>query len=257
MLSSPLPPHRRANERALIFPVPAACAAAREILDREAVGAWPSRPFAPGDALSAPVGGADRGDPRDHDVCDVTRPGMPFFLPLRKPGPARARLASTCCSIPNPRPRSWRRLGAHGTVRERVGGNRCGHPADHRESIGRHPGASFVLAADPDAERREGRTVDTVSATNFADGIRTWDQDAVDVPDQLRAGRTDPHATAVASDVAVLDTGLLHVCASTLPQERIATQFAKAFNWRRRRTGQRVRNPQQMGTRHELGTAPT
>jgi len=63
-----------------------------------------------------------------------------------------------------------------------------------------------VAAANPDAQRL-GSPMDTVAATNFSNGLSTWDQDAIDVTD-FRRGRT------VAYDgsgvyVAVIDTGLL------------------------------------------------
>ena len=38
----------------------------------------------------------------------------------------------------------------------------------------------YVAAANPDAERL-GAPVDTVSATNFASGFNTWDNDAINV----------------------------------------------------------------------------
>ncbi|HET7618566.1 MAG TPA: S8 family serine peptidase [Vicinamibacterales bacterium] len=84
----------------------------------------------------------------------------------------------------------------------------------------------YVAAAGPDAERT-GSPVDSVSATNFSNGLSTWDQDAIDVTN-LGAGRT------VAFDgtgvyVAVLDTGLLDSWRQYFPQERIAVQFATAF----------------------------
>lgn len=85
----------------------------------------------------------------------------------------------------------------------------------------------FVVAANPDAERK-GSPLDTVSATSFVNGRSTWDQDAVDVIN-LGQARTVPYdGTGVY--VAVLDTGLLDSWRQYFPQERIATQFAKAFN---------------------------
>ncbi len=85
----------------------------------------------------------------------------------------------------------------------------------------------FVLAANPDAERK-GSPLDTVSATSFVNGRSTWDQDAVDVIN-LGQARTVPYdGTGVY--VAVLDTGLLDTWRQYFPQERIAAQFAKAFN---------------------------
>ncbi|GAG32255.1 unnamed protein product, partial [marine sediment metagenome] len=65
----------------------------------------------------------------------------------------------------------------------------------------------YVAGANPDAERNIG-PIDTVAAENFADGLSTWNLDAINVTDVGFANRT------VAEDgsgvyIAVLDTGLL------------------------------------------------
>jgi subtilisin family serine protease len=85
---------------------------------------------------------------------------------------------------------------------------------------------SFVSNANPDAERT-GAPLDAVSVADFADGINTWNLDAINVTD-LNEGRT------VAQDgsgvyIGVLDTGLLDSWRMYFPQERIATQYAKSF----------------------------
>ncbi|MGH7547032.1 MAG: S8 family peptidase [Gemmatimonadales bacterium] len=87
----------------------------------------------------------------------------------------------------------------------------------------------YVVAANPDAERK-GAPVDAVSVSNFAGGLNTWDQDAINVT-------VSPFTStrAVAKDgrgvyIGVLDTGLLDSWRQYFPQERIATQFAKAFS---------------------------
>lgn len=85
----------------------------------------------------------------------------------------------------------------------------------------------YVAAANPDAERT-GAPIDTVSATNFSDGLNTWDLDAINVTDFGTANRQVTYdGTGVY--VAVLDTGLLDSWRQYLPQERIATQYAKSF----------------------------
>src|SRR4030042_1423771 len=85
----------------------------------------------------------------------------------------------------------------------------------------------YVAAANPDA-KRNGAPVDTVDATDFMDGMSTWDQDAINVTD---FGFDNRQVAFDGSDVyvAVLDTGLLDSWRQYFPQERIAPQFAKAF----------------------------
>ena len=85
----------------------------------------------------------------------------------------------------------------------------------------------YVAAANPDAVRN-GAPVDTVAAENFLDGLSTWDQDAINVTDFGFDNRQVAYdGTGVY--VAVLDTGLLDSWRQYFPEERIATQFAKAF----------------------------
>jgi subtilisin family serine protease len=85
----------------------------------------------------------------------------------------------------------------------------------------------FVEAAGPDAARN-AKPVDAVEATNFADGIGTWDQDAVNVVDVATDARTVTYDGSGVY-VAILDTGLLPTWRQYFPQERIATEYAKAF----------------------------
>ena len=85
----------------------------------------------------------------------------------------------------------------------------------------------YVVAANPDAER-DGAPVDTVAATNFTDGLSTWDQDAINVTDFGFDNRqVDYDGTGV--DVAVLDSGLLDSWRQYFPQQRIAVQYARSF----------------------------
>jgi subtilisin family serine protease len=84
----------------------------------------------------------------------------------------------------------------------------------------------FVAAANPDSTRN-GSPIDTVLAEDFAEGMNTWDLDAINVTD-FEAGRTIGYdGTGVY--VAVLDTGLVDLWRQYFPQERIATQYAKSF----------------------------
>jgi len=84
----------------------------------------------------------------------------------------------------------------------------------------------FVAAATPDAERH-GSPIDTVAATDFMDGLSTWDLDAINVTN-FGLGRTIGYdGTGVY--VAVLDTGLVDSWRQYFPQERIAEEYAIAF----------------------------
>lgn len=84
----------------------------------------------------------------------------------------------------------------------------------------------YVAAANPD-DVRKGAPVDGVDATDFMNGMSTWDQDAINVTN-FSAGRTiDYDGTGVY--VAVIDTGLLDSWRMYFPQERIATQYGIAF----------------------------
>lgn len=85
----------------------------------------------------------------------------------------------------------------------------------------------YVAAANPDAER-QGAPVDTVAATDFLDGLSTWDLDAVNVTDFGFNNRQVAYdGTGVY--VAVLDTGLVDSWRQYFPEERIAEEYAKSF----------------------------
>ena len=124
-------------------------------------------------------------------------------------------------------PATLAKLGAYGTVRDVVAEIDLVTLKTTESQLAAIRALPFVIAANPDAERK-GAPVDTVSATNFASGRSTWDQDAVDVTD-FGVGRTSLY-DGDGVYVAVLDTGLLDSWRQYFPQERIATQFAKAFN---------------------------
>src|SRR5919109_1363707 len=87
---------------------------------------------------------------------------------------------------------------------------------------------SYVDTANPDAERK-GSPIDTVAASNFTGGINMWNLDAVDVTNlQPGADRVTPF-DGRGVYVAVLDTGLLDSWRQYFPEQRIATEFARAF----------------------------
>ena len=86
----------------------------------------------------------------------------------------------------------------------------------------------YVAAANPDAERN-GAPVDTVAVTDFANGLSTWNLDAINVTDFGFDNRQVAY-NGTGVYVAVLDTGLLDSWRQYFPQERIATQLAMSFS---------------------------
>jgi subtilisin family serine protease len=85
----------------------------------------------------------------------------------------------------------------------------------------------YVAAANPDAERN-GAPVDGVAATDFSDGLSTWNLDAVNVTDFGSASRSVTYDGSRVH-VAVLDTGLLDSWRQYFPEERIAVEHARSF----------------------------
>jgi len=85
----------------------------------------------------------------------------------------------------------------------------------------------YVASANPDATRN-GAPVDTVLATDFSDGLSTWDLDAINVTDFGFNNRQVPY-DGEGVYVAVLDTGLVDTWRQYFPEERIAEVYAKSF----------------------------
>jgi subtilisin family serine protease len=86
---------------------------------------------------------------------------------------------------------------------------------------------SFVEAVSPDAERY-GRPVDTVDMEDFADGLSTWNLDAIDVTNPGFNNRQVGYDGSGVY-VAVIDSGLVDSWRQYFPQERIATEYAICF----------------------------
>jgi subtilisin family serine protease len=118
-------------------------------------------------------------------------------------------------------------LGTHGRVRDviyEIRGITLQARASELPVIQSLP---YVAAANPDATRT-GAPIDTVSATDFDNGLSTWDLDAVNVTDFGFDNRQVAYdGTGVY--VAVLDTGLVDSWRQYFPQERIASQYAISF----------------------------
>ena len=119
-------------------------------------------------------------------------------------------------------------LDLHGKVRDVVPEIRLVTLQAPEGELGAIRALPFVAAANPDAERN-GAPVDTVTATNFANGINTWDLDAVNVTDLISEPDRVIGYDGTGVYVAVLDTGLVDSWRQYFPQERIATQYAIAF----------------------------
>jgi len=86
---------------------------------------------------------------------------------------------------------------------------------------------SFVTAANPDATRT-GAPVSEVAATDFTEGLSTWDLDAINVTD---FGFNNRQVTQDGAGVyvAVIDTGLVSNWQYYFPTDRIAVQYAACF----------------------------
>lgn len=119
-------------------------------------------------------------------------------------------------------------LGAYGRIRDIIPAIQVVTLQARASQLGAIRALSYVAAANPDAVRT-GTPVDTVDATDFMDGLSTWDLDAINVTDfgfnnrQLAYDGTGVY-------VAVLDSGLLDSWRQYFPQGRIAEEYAKSYS---------------------------
>ncbi len=119
-------------------------------------------------------------------------------------------------------------LGAYGRVRDVIPAIRAVTLQARASQLAAIRALPYVAAANPDAVRT-GAPVATVDATDFMDGLSTWDLDAINVTDFGFNNRT----VSFNGDgvyVAVLDTGLLDSWRQYFPQGRIAEQYARSFS---------------------------
>jgi subtilisin family serine protease len=118
-------------------------------------------------------------------------------------------------------------LGRFGRVRDQIPALNAVTMQARESELASIQALPFVASASPDAERT-GAPVDTVLVEDFADGLSTWNLDAVNVTDFWFDNRQ------VAQDgsgvyVAVLDSGLLDSWRQYFPEERIAVEHARSF----------------------------
>ncbi len=117
-------------------------------------------------------------------------------------------------------------LGSHGKVRDVIYEIDAVTMQIRQSELKAIRALPYVAAANPDAVRK-GAPIDGVEATDFMNGMSTWDQDAVNVTD-FGAGRTIGYDGSGVY-VAVVDTGLLDSWRMYFPQERIAEEYGIAF----------------------------
>jgi subtilisin family serine protease len=118
-------------------------------------------------------------------------------------------------------------LDLHGKVREAVYELNAVTMKTRESELGTIAGLPYVASVSPD-QKRNGSPIDTVAATDFSDGLGTWDLDVINVTDFGFDNRqVDQDGSGVY--VAVLDTGLVDVWRQYFPQERIAEEYAISF----------------------------
>lgn len=124
-------------------------------------------------------------------------------------------------------------LGRHGRVTGQIEEINAVFLSAKRGALDEIRGLGFVKAAGLDAKRSAGPPRPPLPVEDFADGLNTWDLDAINVTD-IGAGRVAPFEemggfTGEGVYVGVLDTGLLDSWKHYFPVERIATEHARSF----------------------------
>jgi subtilisin family serine protease len=118
-------------------------------------------------------------------------------------------------------------LGRFGQIRDEIPALNAVTLQARESELAAIQALAVVASASPDAERK-GSPVDAVAATDFRDGLSTWDMDAINVTDFGFDNRQVAYdGTGVY--VAVLDSGLLDSWRQYFPEERIAVEYARSL----------------------------
>lgn len=116
-------------------------------------------------------------------------------------------------------------LGTHGQVLEVMQEINAVTLRAHAAELSAIQSLSYVAGANPDAPRFLTRW--DVPVPDFTDGANVWNLDAIDVTDFGGGRVVDYDGEGVY--VAVIDSGLVNNWREYFPEERIATQHARAF----------------------------
>lgn len=118
-------------------------------------------------------------------------------------------------------------LSTFGTVADQIPQIHAVRIIGEAAGIPRIQALPYVSAAGPDATR-DAAPIDPLAATSFTNGRSSWNLDAAGVTNPGFANRTVPYDGAGVY-VGVLDSGLLDTWRQYFPQERIAVEYARAF----------------------------
>lgn len=157
-------------------------------------------------------------------------PRSPLGINPDEPTLTRTAAAPTGINVLLDRPATaaiLQELSAFGTVADQIPQINAVRLIGAASAIPQIQALPYVTAAGPDAQR-DAAPIDPLAATDFTNGLSTWNLDGADVTNPFFANRSVPFDGAGVY-VGVLDTGLLDTWRQYFPQERIAVEYARAF----------------------------